>query len=122
MFKEIVKKLGLKPADYSQWSTKSESFLMHQLRRQIRYRCFAMQREIVEDVTPTIDISKKFIKHFEAQPDFSGWELFADRWDINKTDPSTTYPRLLSIADEWEAKLKMCVPELPGAISYKQSR
>lgn len=116
MFKSIVNKLGLNKADYSQWKDKNEAFLMHQLRRKIRYACFAMQRG------DTKNIPIKFIKYFEEQPHFSGWDLFADRWDVNKTDPSTTYPRLLSIHDEWEAKLRMCVPELPGAIAYKQGK
>lgn len=115
MFKELVKKLGLNPEDYSQWKDRNEAFLMHQLRRKIRYACFALQRG------DGSNIPKKFIEHFEKQPHFSGWDLFANRWDVNKTDPSTTYPRLLSTLEEWEAKLRMCVPELPGALAYKQS-
>ena len=115
MFKHLIKKLGLDEKDYKQWSHKSESFLMHQLRRKVRYSCFAMQRD------DTDLIPNKFIKYFEDQPHFSGWELFADRWDVTKKDPSKTYPRVHSTLDEWEAQLRMCVPELPGAIAYKQS-
>lgn len=115
MFKELINELGLDIEDYSQWSKKSEEFLMHQLRRKIRYNCFAIQRG------DNKDIPKSFIAHYESQEHFSGWDLFADRWDITKEDPSKTYPRLLSTLDEWEARLKLCVPEIPGAIAYKQS-
>lgn len=114
LFKQLINKLGLNLEDYEQWSAKSGSFLLHQLRRKVRYNCFAMQRGDISK------IPKEFIYYFEEQPHFSGWDLFADRWDITKEDPSKTYPRLLSTLDEWEATLKMCVPELPGAIAYKQ--
>lgn len=115
LFNQIITKLGLDENDYIQWKNKSQSFLLHQLRRKIRYNCFAMQREQPDN------IPEKFIKYFESQEHFSGWDLFADRWDVSKDNPSETYPRLLSTLDEWEAKLKMCVPEIPGAIAYKQS-
>ena len=115
MFKETIKKIGFKLSDYSQWNSRSDRFLMHQLRRKIRYACFSTQRG------ETKNVPKKFKAYFEKQPHFSGWELFGDRWDVTKEDPIKTYPRLLSTLDEWEAKLRMCVPELPGAIAYKQT-
>lgn len=113
-FKQLIEKLGLDLADYEQWSSKSGSFLLHQLRRKVRYSCFAIQRG------DTDNIPKKFVDYFESQEHFSGWELFADRWDVTKEDPSITYPRIYSTLEEWEAKLRMVLPELPGAIAYKQ--
>lgn len=115
MFKEIIDTLGLDIEDYSQWEHKSDVFKMHQLRRKIRYACFSMLRGDSENVP------KKFQEYFEAQPHFSGWGLFANRWDVEKADPSKTYPRKFSVEEEWDATLRMAVPELPGALSYKQS-
>jgi hypothetical protein len=111
----IMNTLGLDPIEFEQWKTKPETFRLHQLRRKIRYKCFAMGRGNV-DIVP-----EKFIKYYENQPHFSGWDLFADRWDVAKKDPLKTYPRKFSVAQEWEATLSMAVPELPGAIAYKQS-
>lgn len=114
LFKQIIDKLGLDLNDYEQWSSKSGSFLLHQLRRKVRYSCFAMQRGDIAG------IPLKFISYFEEQEHFSGWDLFADRWDVTKEDPSITYPRVYSTLEEWEATLRMVIPELPGAIAYKQ--
>ena len=114
MFEDILETLGLDPADYDQWSKKTEKFLLHQVRRKIRYACFALQRG------DAANVPQKFIDHYESQEHFSGWELFADRWDVTKEDPRVTYPRKFSIHEEWDAELRMAVPELPGAISYKQ--
>jgi len=113
-FKQHIEKLGLDLNDYEQWSSKSGSFLLHQLRRKVRYLCFAMQRG------DSAAIPQKFTEYFEKQKHFSGWELFADRWDVTKENPSITYPRVYSTLEEWEAKLRMVIPELPGAIAYKQ--
>ena len=113
-FDEIVDTLGLNRDDFNQWKARPENFLLHQVRRQIRYACFSMQREEVDGVPDT------FIEYYESQPHFSGWELFADRWDVKKDNPLITYPRTFSIHEEWDAELRMAVPELPGAISYKQ--
>lgn len=115
MFDTIIETLGeLSPKFNNEWKNKNEKFKVHQARRLIRYNCFAMQRG------DTDGVSQQFIDYFEAQPHFSGWELFADRWDVEKDNPLTTYPRKFSIHEEWDAELRMAVPELPGAIAYKQ--
>ena len=116
MVDDIIDTLGLDPADYDQWRSKGEKFLLHQVRRKIRYLCFAIQRG------ETVDISSKFFWHYESQPHFCGWALFADRWDVTKPDPLMTYPRKFSINEEWDATLRMAVPELEGAIAYRQTQ
>lgn len=115
MFEQIIETLGLDLNDYSQWIDKSTVFKMRQLRRKIRYACYAMQRGDTEDVPKT------FVKYFEEQKHFATWELFGITWDVTKNDPSATTPLEFSHLERWEAKMRQVIPEIPGAISYKQS-
>ena len=117
----IIETLGLDPKDYEQWSKKPEKFKVHQAKRLIRYACFAMQRELVEGKPRPDNIPQTLVDYFEAQPHFSGWELFADRWDVEAENPLNTYPRKYSIHEEWDAELRMAIPEIPGAKSYKST-
>ena len=116
MYGDIIETVGLDTADFAAWSGKSAKFQLHQIRRKIRYNCFAMMRG------DTSQVPKKFITYYEDQQHFSGWALFADRWDVLKSNPLMTYPRKFSALEEWEATLRLAVPDLPNAISYKQGQ
>ena len=114
MFEQIITTLGLDISDYDQWAHKSDQFKMHQLRRKIRYACFAMLRGDKKGI-PSL-----FIKYFEGQQHFATWELFGVTWDVERDDPTKTIPLEFSHLERWEAKLRQVIPELDGAISYKQ--
>lgn len=114
MFEQIIDKLGLEMSEYIQWSNKPNNFKMRQLRRKIRYACWAMARG------DTKDIPTKFKEYFENEEHFATWELFGVTWDVEREDPSVTTPLEFSHLERWEAKMRQVIPELDGAISYKQ--
>jgi hypothetical protein len=108
---QIGRMLGLPKKDIAEAVSKPSNAINH-LKRRIRYYCFEKQRGNWAPV--------KLIRHFEKQPDFTGWDRFAVDWDVVKASPYKARWRKFSIHEEWEAELRRVVPDLPP--THKQSQ
>lgn len=116
--REIAKKLGIK-LDFGDLEKKGEDFALHQLKRRIRYYCYAMKRK-TEDENDKVRVPKRFIEFFESLSMFEGWSAFSVTWDVSSDQPDTIYPRNFSVEEEWNATLRRVVPELPVDRVWRQ--
>ena len=109
--REIAESLGLE-LDLDRFESKGEVFFLRQVKRKIRFLCFAMQRKNEENSEDKTEVPKKFIEYFESHPKFEGWDLFGETWDVLEDNPVELYFRDFSIHEEWDATLRRVVPEL----------
>ena len=99
---------------------KDDVFILHQIKRKIRYYCFSAKNKITNN--ESLDgIPTKLINHFKALPQFEGWKKFGDTWDVKKSNPLEIYFRDFSINQEWDAVIRRVVPELPVDRKLRQS-
>lgn len=86
-------------------------------RRDTRYMLYTMKRceEKGWDLPKKQGYTKKFIKSYESQVGFNGWDNFAVTWDVALHDPETIVSRMFSEQEEWERTIKAKFPQiLPG--------
>lgn len=117
--RQVAKLLGFK-LDFDAFDKKGEAFSLHQVKRRIRYYCFALQRKAVGE-DDKVRVPKKLIEYFEGLPEFEGWHTFAETWDVVEAAPYKIYFRDFSIHQEWDATLRRVVPELPVDRSWRQN-
>ena len=110
--RQVAKTLGIK-LDFDELEKKGEIFTLHQLKRRVRYYCFAMQRKVNEPKKKKVRVAKKFVDYYENHPKFEGWAKFAETWDIDPKNPLEIVYRQFSIYEEWNATMRRVVPELP---------
>ena len=107
----IANKLGIKDFDFDRMKKKGEVFSLLQVKRKIRYYCFAMKTNADGGDNKTI-IPEQLIEFFENKREFEGWAGFGETWDVQTNDPLTIFFRDFSINQEWDATMRRVVPEL----------
>ena len=116
---EIAKKLGIIELDLDRMKEKGEIFSLLQVKRKIRYYCFAMKTNADGGNNKTV-IPTQLIEYFEEKDEFEGWSGFGDTWDVRTTDPLSIFFRDFSINQEWDATMRRVVPELPVDRAQRQ--
>lgn len=78
--------------------------------RRARYWCNRFRQERLEG-TPAEGAPEGFKEFVEALPNFGGWRLFADSWDLRGGNPFMVVYRLQSVWDEWDSvMLRVSIP------------
>ena len=78
--------------------------------RRARYWCNRFRQEHLEG-KPAEGAPEGFREFVEALPDFGGWRLFADSWDLRGGNPFMVVYRLQSVWDEWDSvMLRVSIP------------
>lgn len=117
--RQIAKTLGVK-LDFDELEKKGDGFALHQLKRRVRYYCFAMQRKASGE-QDKVRVPKKMIDYFESMPQFEGWKNFAGTWDVEASNPLKIFFRNFSVHEEWDATMRRVVPELPVDRVFRQN-
>ena len=118
--REIAKQLGVKLDLDDFYKRGGEEFAMHQLKRRVRYYCFAMQRRAV-DHDDKVRVPKKLIEYFENLHQFEHWGTFGETWDVKEKSPNEIYFRDFSLLEEHEALMRRVVPDLPIDRVWRQN-
>ena len=78
--------------------------------KRARYWCNRFRQEHLEG-NPADGAPEGFREYVEALPNFGGWRLFADSWDLRGGNPFMVVYRLQSIWDEWDSvMLRVSIP------------
>jgi hypothetical protein len=78
--------------------------------KRARYWCNRFRQELLEG-DPAEGAPEGFKEFVEALPDFGGWRLFADSWDLRGGNPFMVVYRLQSVWDEWDSvMLRVSIP------------
>lgn len=78
--------------------------------RRARYWCNRFRQELLEG-TPAEGAPEGFKEFMEGLPNFGGWRLFADSWDLRGGNPFMVVYRLQSVWDEWDSvMLRVSIP------------
>jgi hypothetical protein len=71
------------------------------LKKMARYWCYRFRSEATGGAEAS-DAPQGFKEYVEALGGFSGWDLFADKWDITGENPFMIVYRLMSVWQEWD--------------------
>jgi len=70
-------------------------------KRRARYWCYRYRTEATGG-TAASGAPPGFKDYIESLGGFSGWDLFADKWDITGENPFMIVYRLMSVWEEWD--------------------
>lgn len=108
--RNIAEELGIE-LDFDALEKKGEPFLLHQVKRKVRYFCFRMKTKTTNGSDEYVP--EKLVSFFENHEGFEGWQNFSKTWDVKADDPRVIWYRDFSINEEWDATIRRVVPELP---------
>ena len=83
-------------------------------RRRLRYWCYRFQNA-AEGGAKVTGAPKGLQAHVEGLAGFTGWDGFARQWDLDHGPQIAIVRRQFTVQEEWHAKLRQVVPDLPGA-------
>lgn len=91
------------------------------VRRDVRYKMYKIKHLIGKEAKiPERIATEEFVKSYEDQVGFDGWDNFAVTWDVALHDPDTVVSRMFSEDEEWERTIRAKFPQIEpgGKINY----
>lgn len=87
-------------------------------RKKVRYQLYRLRTEAEGKCANAS--TEEFIKSFEDQEFFDGWNNFATTWDVSFDDPMRIVHRTLSEQEEWDNVVKAKFPQIThdGKVVY----